>query len=86
MPLSILSDSIWTRDGISNWVAGGISRRCWSMVELVQDTEKKNDVDPSTKTGRMTPINSCDAEAANSNKLESDGMSKLSRDLSNFKI
>ena len=56
------------------------------MVELVQDTEKKNDVDSSTKTGRMTPINSCDAEAANSNKLESDGMSKLSRDLSNFKI
>ena len=86
MPLSILSDSIWTRDGISNWVAGGLSRRCWSMVELVQDTEKKNDVDPRTMTGRITPINSCDAEANNSNKLESDGMSKLARDLSNFRI
>ena len=86
MPLSIHSDSIWTRDGISNWVAGGLSRRCWSMVELVQETEKKDDVDPTTMTGRMTPINSCDAEADNSSKLESDGMSKLSRDLSNFKI
>ena len=56
------------------------------MVELVQDTEKKNDVDPKTMTGRMSPINSCDAEAANSNKLESDGMSMLARDLSNFRI
>ena len=86
MPLSILSDSIWTRDGISNWVAGGLSRRCWSMVELVQDTEKKNDVDPRTKTGRMSPINSCDADAAHSNNLEFNGMSKLARDLSNFRI
>ena len=56
------------------------------MVELVQDTEKKNDVDPNTKTGRMTPLSSCDAEAADSNKLEFDGMSKLARDLSNFRI
>ena len=56
------------------------------MVELVQDTGKINDGDPSTKTGRMSPINSCDAEAANSNKLESNGMSKLARDLSDFRI
>ena len=82
----IPSESIWTRDGISNWVAGVLSRRCWSMVELVRDTEKKNDVDPTTKTGRMTPLNSCNAVAANSNKLESDGMSRLARDLSNFRI
>lgn len=56
------------------------------MVELVQDTEKKNDVDPRTMTGRMTPINSSDAEAPNSNNLEFNGMSKLARDLSNFRI
>ena len=83
--LFILSDSIWTRDGISNWLSGGVNRR-WSMIELVQDTEKKNDVDPRTRTGRMTPLNSCDAEESNFNKLESDGMSKLAQDMSNFRI
>ena len=86
MPLSILSDSIWTIHGISNWVAGGLSRRCWSMVELVKETEKINDVDPRTMTGRMTPISSCDGEAANSNNLEFNGMSKLARALSNLRI
>ena len=56
------------------------------MVELVKETEKINDVDPRTMTGRMTPISSCDGEAANSNNLEFNGMSKLARALSNLRI
>ena len=47
---------------------------------------EKSDVDPRTITGRMSPINSCDGEAANSDNLEFNGMSKLARALSKFRI
>lgn len=45
------SDSIWTKDSISNWLDEGTSET-WSLVELVQEIETRsnaNTVEPTTQ-------------------------------------
>ena len=79
-------DSIWTKEGISNWMEGCTNpNQSWSMEEMVQDMDTKS-ASPQNKTQKLTRRYSCDIEMGNVNNLEYNAMSKLVVSLSNLKI
>ena len=80
------NDSIWTKEGISNWMEGCTNpNQSWSMEEMVQDMDTKS-ASPQNKAQKLTRRYSCDIEMGNVNNLESNDMSKLVVSLSNLKI
>ena len=80
------NDSIWTKEGISNWMEGCTNpNQSWSMEEMVQDMDTKS-ASPQNKAQKLTRRYSCDIEMGNVNNLESSTMSKLVVSLSNLKI
>ena len=80
------NDSIWTKEGIANWMEGCTNpNQSWSMEEMVQDMDTKSSR-PQNKAQKLTRRYSCDIEMSKVNNLESNDMSKLVVSLSNLKI
>ena len=80
------NDSIWTKEGISNWMEGCTNpNQSWSTEEMVQDMDTKS-ASPQNKAQKLTRRYSCDIEMGNVNNLESNAMTKLVVSLSNLKI
>ena len=80
------NDSIWTKEGIANWMEGCTNpNQSWSMEEMVQDMDTMS-ASPQKKTTNLTRRYSCDIAIGNVNNLESNDMSKLVVSLSNLKI
>ena len=80
------NDSIWTKEGIANWMEGCTNpNQSWSMEEMVQDMDTKS-ASPRNKAQKLTRRYSCDIGMGNVNNLESNDMSKLVVSLSNLKI
>ena len=80
------NDSIWTNEGIANWMEGCTNpNQSWSMEKMVKDTETKG-ASQQKKAQKLTRRYSCDIEMGNVNNLESNDMSKLVVSLSNLKM